>query len=924
MAKSSRLRPSGVNYIDMIAALQLDARSGSLARRCLRVCGYRDDLVRDDVQLPSGRNALVAYAHRPFDTRSACIVVLPSSRSPMEEIAACRDVGASLVFVAADTRWDAWAQTRGEPKHLRSLQSSEVENYFQRNQEVFSPGTIFRAKTWFRAGVGRQLDFVDTGLLPMLEQEAGARLLDLFERMVAVTMNSLRWNAVPNDDKEAHWLTKANFWLLAAKLLHDKRVPRFINLDLLDVPTVFNHVAVHYDPGVPSPPRVNGRLAALREAARIAAAGPAFHNISAETLGMLYEEALISPTTRKLLGTHRTPTYLVDYMLAKLGGWIGELGPQRCCIFEPACGHAPFLTGALRLLSDMLPAKIAGDQKQRRGFLRDHLRGCDHDPFALEIARLELTLADIPNENGWVLEPGDMFAGTTLATEARTATVVLANPPFEKEQAAKFLQRVVPALQPGTVFGFVLPLNELAGSSCEMIRRQLLAGCEILEISVFPDGMFRFASAETGIVLGRKHEAKRTVVPGAITFRRVRETRRDAFREHYLASWQDTVDAAWLATSNKARFIVPELRRVWDSLEGAPRFQELAEIGQGLIHHSVPKGTITESDHKIEGFVLGFAGMDDSPDTHLSLPTKWLNLTKDVVRFAGGKTGVPQVLLNYAPVDRDIWRLKAFMDPIGRPATSRMLRIRQKPQGPSLVCLWALCNSPIANAYSFALGSKRDIPAGLMRRMPVPRFATSDTLRLESAVNAYLKVAVEFTAKFQKLAARTKSRLKLGKHAKPGSSGQLPLLPDEPTLEAVVEARDHLRALHWRVDAEVLRLYALPPNLERELLDAFDGVRRVGVPFEQTGYIPLAFRDVLTLDEFLHTTDEWDATEARRCQLIETRIKNGRRTAAEESEFRELQRLLKLRRRLYSPLPIAEIKALRERLKDGTEWGSDD
>ena len=836
-------------------------------------------------------------------------------------------MGASLYFTVASSRWDVWAQTQQAPRHLCSLPSNEVENYFRNHRNEFEPGTVFRAKTWQRAGVGRQLDFVDVGLLPMLEREAGGRLLDLFERMVAVTMNALEWATVPDDDGEAHWLTQTNFWLLAAKLLHDKRVERFINLDLQDVSTVFGRVATHYNRNNPAPPRLNGRVRAVQDAARVAAASPSFRNISVETLGMLYEEALVSPTTRKLLGTHRTPTYLVDYMLAKLSGWIEGLGYQRCRVFEPACGHAPFLSGALRLLSDMLPASIANDQQRRRDFLRDRLRGCDHDPFALEIARLSLTLADIPNENGWVLKPADMFASATLADETRTATVVLANPPFEREQAATFLQRTVPAMKPGTVFGFVLPVNELTGTACESIRRQLLAECEIREISVFPDGMFKFASVETGIVLGRKHEARRKFVPVTIAFRRVREARRDDFRERYFASWEDSVGAEWLATANGARFIVPELRQVWNACRTLGKFREFADIGQGLIHHSpnhphFPKGAVTESAHKIEGFVLGFSGMDDSPDTHLLPLTRWLNLDKNVVRFYGGETGVPQVLLNYAPVDRDLWRLKAFIDPIGHPATSRMLRIRSRLQRLPLVALWAICNSPIANAYTFAFGSKRDIPAGLMREMPVPNLATCDLSQLESAVHAYFHAAKYFSERFQKPITKTKAKTKTGKHTLSDKASDLPLFPDEPAAEAIAAEKERLRALHWRVDAEVLRLYALPLELERELLDAFDGVRRVGVPFEQTRYIPCDFRDTLTLDEFLHVTDEWDNTESRRCELIEKRMQTGRRTQ-EEVEFRYLQRLLKLRRRFYSPLPTAEIRALTKRLKEGERCEND-
>jgi hypothetical protein len=143
---------------------------------------------------------------------------------------------------------------------------------------------------------------------------------------------------------------------------------------------------------------------------------------------------------------------------------------------------------------------------------------------------------------------------------------------------------------------------------------------------------------------------------------------------------------------------------------------------------------------------------------------------------------------------------------------------------------------------------------------------------------------------------------------------------DAPSDDEIQAASERLRALHWRVDAEVLRLYALPPKLERELLDTFDGVRRVGVPFEQTRYIPREFRDVATLDEFLRITDEWDATDAQRCELIEKRIKTGRRTPEEEKEFRSLQRLLSSHRRYHNPQPMIDEDKLRRLLEEDKRW----
>ncbi len=882
---------------------RFNTRTGQLIRRCLRGCRYHDDLIAEDYALGPERSIpFVTFAHRPHDARSSCIAFLPESRTPREDLAGLHELGVPLAFIAGANAWEMWSLRSDGPRHDQTIPAKVVEQFFDDNKADFAPGAVFRAKTWARAEGARQLDFVDANLLPMLESEAGGRMCNLFERMVATTMDFLDWKSVPDNADDAHWLTKANFWLLAAKLLHDKRVPRFINLDLRDIPTVFDRVATHYNRGNPNAPKINGRLRALQEAARLVITPPHFRNISAETLGVLYEEALISPTTRKLLGTHRTPTYLVDYMLARLGGWIEELGYKRCHIFEPACGHAPFLSGALRLLSDMLPASIADDQKLRHDFIKDHLRGCDSDPFTLEIARLSLTLADIPNENGWVLDNCDMFSGAKLGNETKSAAVVLANPPFENEQAAKFLQRTVPALQPGAVFGFVLPVNELTGASCADVRRQLLAECEIKEISVFPDRMFKFASVETGIVLGRKHAARKTQVVAGIRFRRVRESKMVDFREHYDGSWQDAVSADWLVTKNGSRFMVPDLRRIWEHCERHPKFRRYADIVQGIIHHTsnhpeFPKHAITESDEKVSGFVLGFSGMRNAPDTHLMPRTKWLNLDRRVVRFPSSEAGIPQVLLNYVPVDRDIWRLKAFIDLDGHPATSRVLRIHPKYSDSELTTLWALCNSPLTNAYTFACASKRDITAGLMRVMPVPDLDSCDLKHLETAARAYLNAAKQFTATYLQIPSKTKSSATKKKSAKPSTNDQLPLsLPGRHTDDEFVAAKERLRALHGRVDAEVLRLYALPHELERELLDAFDGVPRVGVPFEQTRYIPREYRDAFTLDEFLRITDEWEQTDERRCRLIEKRIKHGRRTAAEETEFKELQRLYDLRR----------------------------
>lgn len=171
---------------------RFDTRTGQLIRRCLRVCRYHDDLVEDDYALASNRIVpLVAFAHRPHDARSSCIAFLAASRTPHADIAGLRELGIPFAFFVGDNSWEMWSLRSDGPRRECPVPLNEVEQFFDERKEDFAPGSVFRAKTWARAEGARQLDFVDAGLLPLVEQEAGARLRQLFEDMVAHTMDAL-------------------------------------------------------------------------------------------------------------------------------------------------------------------------------------------------------------------------------------------------------------------------------------------------------------------------------------------------------------------------------------------------------------------------------------------------------------------------------------------------------------------------------------------------------------------------------------------------------------------------------------------------------------------------------------------------------------------------------------------------------------
>ena len=199
------------------------------------------------------------------------------------------------------------------------------------------------------------------------------------------------------------------------------------------------------------------------------------------------------------------------------------------------------------------------------------------------------------------------------------------------------------------------------------------------------------------------------------------------------------------------------------------------------------------------------------------------------------------MLLNYATVSRGPWRLKSLIDKIGRPVASRFIAVR--PRSGSLEFLWALLNSPIANAYAFCHLGKRDNMVGDIRKIPMPQRKTVD--EIETASANYLDAA----------GARANA--------------------------------DELQTLMSRVDAAVLRQYALPVELENALLSLFTSWERVGVPFKQTGFLPEELGRQVSYADFVDYEADWSKTNRRRGELIDKKIK---RTLS-DSERTELDRL---------------------------------
>ena len=799
----------------------------------------------------------------------------------------CKPLGAPLVFVCSQSGLQWWKQGAKAAEFRESIPAINVEQFFQSHQTEFSPERVYRAKAWGRFRADYQLSFVDQGLMPLVEEEVGESLGKLIERNVSELRNRLNWGKIT--EEQGRWLLQTIFWLVSGKILRDKKVAGFEDLNLNDVEVVFHRLARHYGTDQLEAGRGEEREA-LCESAHAIGKFSSLVLTTTESLAYVYENTLISKTTRSSLGTHSTPSFLVDYVVGNLADWVGEIPVERRSVFEPACGHAGFMVSAMRLLTQLLPAENAVPNR-RREYLRSRLHGNDIDPFALELARLSLTLTDIPNPDGWDLQPHDMFLDNRLGQQAKRSTILLANPPFanftaqeqdsyrERNSQVRFVNKTaemmwqaIPHLPEGGVFGIVMPQTLLHSRNAEDIRRFLVRECELDEICVFPDKVFPFSGAESAVLIGRR---KKIDGAGSVRYRRVREREFKSFRSGYAVSTTRVVSQSRFARSASFSLRVPDLEEVWNACDKNPTLASIAALSKGLDYRAeLPPGCTTYSERPFAGGYPGFVRLGRDVQLHELPALRWMNLDRAVIGSlrSGATIGIAQVLLNYAPASRGPWRLKALIDKEGHPVTSRFVPVRPKETVYSIVTLWALLNSPFANAYVFSHLGKRDNLVGDLRRMPLPKQLSFEAV--DRAANAYLEAA---------------------------SSGR---------------ESGTLKRLLLQVDAEVLKLYSLPIDLERSLLAIFSGWERVGVPFTQISYLPKELEHSVRFADFLQFEEDWETTNRERGLLIDKNI-SGTISKEEQMRLDALQAYAEYHIDQVAPRPSDVLDALEKRLFSG-------
>jgi hypothetical protein len=758
-----------------------------------------------------------AFLDDPASYRTAALglVRTVANETARDTAEATRSLGAPYLVVIEGEEASMWTYTANGVTQLESTLASQWQTLLT-DRAKFGPGPIRQLKA-----IQIREDTPTTGLLfdPRTLYAIQANTQAALDDMLTQFLAHFDGEKVDTGQLslQVHYevLFPLVFRLLAGKILIDRTDSRMASVDVDDPRQVVATVESLYSLPAQRLQWTKVRVAQLAIAWLTLREGLYVRNVAADDLAFVYENTLITLETRKAFGTHSTPYSAADYVIRSLRLPDGN-SACRLRVYEPFAGACVFLTAALRRFKELFPQSWSVAKVHEH--LVNHFVASEIDPFACEIARLALILADYPNHNGWRITREDLFASGRLAERVSQCDVLLCNPPFEDfDEALSDLSVHKPVVlldaivkTPPAFVGVVMPSGF---SSHKVYREHIRHICEIygdVEVMQLPEGVFRHASIGAEILIAqcrRDEKARRADVFDDTTLRKSVVKRADwpRFTQTLQTSGSDM--AVVNPRTSPGLVALRPLRRVWDYLAESPVLGSVAELHRGLewttdqSEASRPKAS--------PGFLRGLHRSGESlaqfeVKQAVYLDTRTSNLRGGAMKYPWAS---PKLIANAIRTSRSTWRLAATVDMAGLLVPQQFygiwLRDSREPTL-SLVELCAILNSPLANAFSFVHDEQKHLRKETLQRLPLPSARISR--EVESLIDEYVAASA-------------------------GDDG--PLFSSRPK-----SAHDLL----MEIDAVVLKAYDLPPKLERELLRFMsEGQRPSRADFE--GYPGIGSQD---------------------------------------------------------------------------------
>ncbi len=529
-------------------------------------------------------------------------------------------------------------------------------------------------------------------------------------------------------------------------------------------------------------------------------------NLSPEIIADLYESLLVSKAIRKKYSVHATRLEIAEYLLQQLP--IDQLLKNERKVFEPFCGHAPFLTATMTRMRSIEIEPMTGEH--RHDYFQQMLVGMEVSAFSRELGICSLILADDANGDSWQIDCGDSFRSPEFDKHLQWANIVLCNPPFEDfkntdlgkpenaiydTQAAEALHRVL--LYPPKMLGFVLPRLFVDSPKYNSLREKIVENYKDIQVLTLPEKAFRETQTETALLIANNAAASSNRYFSA----NVSEAQWDKFRISRKPF--DAHDSPSLKRNVKGSPLLwrPPLFEIWNYLEKNSKMNDVAEIHRGIEYSRPVKECVFDSPqpHTLPGLQVH----DGYLEAYFVKSRQHLSVAPQEMLYKAYQLPWhrPKLLVNYLRSGIGFWRLSGSVDLERLVASHNFYGLWPRLAMP-LETLAAVVNSPLANAYSFTLSHGRHNTLGTLKSTPVPEFTSEQTELIVSLVQEYSEKRREWSV---------------------GSNREEYL-------------KRRCKELLYQIDAVVLEAYNLPADLEKELLSRFEGVKRNHFPFEFIGY----------------------------------------------------------------------------------------
>ncbi|WP_336922865.1 N-6 DNA methylase [Aquipuribacter sp. SD81] len=348
---------------------------------------------------------------------------------------------------------------------------------------------------------------LDAGELMHVSRRKSREILTSAVEDLVASAASLLPDAVPTS------ITRLALAAIAVSMLRDKRILPEAQTGGALIDAAIQRFPGYFDWTVAMPSHEFELFNALVDQL---ASSLSFAGLEPAMVSDVYEEALVSPTQRRVQGTFYTPPGLARQMAAALP--VESFPPAERHILDPTCGSGTMLlAGAERLRHALLADSATSDIASAHQYVTGHLAGFDNDPFAVEISKLSLLLAALPAGNSWRVQTADVLS--MPPDNAGAPSMIISNPPWSQtraqgyrvERANLFVSWMLEAVRPGGYVACVLPLGWAEAASNRSARQELLAQARLLDLWYLPTEVFPTVSDAIAPIVVVAQKSRHTI-----------------------------------------------------------------------------------------------------------------------------------------------------------------------------------------------------------------------------------------------------------------------------------------------------------------------------------------------------------------------------------------------------------------------------